>query len=282
MKYLIILIIYTTGFSQTSEWKVVWDKNPEKDIKEYIVYKGDKELARVKSPDTFYVDMEIKPGTLYTYRIKAVNKINIPSLFSDPAKAAIPGFENMPDILGISKNNSFSLNLKEHIKDPDDSAHEIKRISIPPDSKISVSLDAGYLIFKANENWTDQDTENVEIEVKDSHEFFNIATITIKDESVVEEFVDTTPTELDIKIFPSEFSLNRFSKITLSNIPENSNISIYDSFGTLVYSEKDISDKFTWDAEDNNGDQVLFGLYNFILYNKMNKSLFEGSFRVIP
>jgi len=52
------------------QWKVIWDKNPENDIKEYIVYKGDKEISRVKSPDTVYVDTDLEPGKLYSYRIR--------------------------------------------------------------------------------------------------------------------------------------------------------------------------------------------------------------------
>jgi len=120
----------------------------------------------------------------------------------------------------------------------------------------------------------------VKIEVKDSHEFYNIAKFVIKDESVIGEFIDIS--SLNINIFPEEFSLSHFSNITISNIPKNSNISIYDSFGTLVYSEKNINGTFEWDAENNDGDQVLFGLYNFVLYNKLNQILFEGSFRVIP
>ena len=66
-------------YSQTSQWKIIWDKNPEDDIKEYIVYRDYKELARVKSPDTLYVDKDIKTGVLYSYRIRAVNEKNIPS-----------------------------------------------------------------------------------------------------------------------------------------------------------------------------------------------------------
>ena len=49
-----------------------------------------------------------------------------------------------------------------------------------------------------------------------------------------------------------------------------------------MFTEKNISHKFTWDAENSDGDQVLFGLYNFVIYDQMNNIIFEGSFRVIP
>ena len=107
------------------------------------------------------------------------------------------------------------------------------------------------------------------------------AFLTFPDQALLAgEFIDIS--SLKIKIFPEEFSLSQFSEITFSNIPQKSNISIYDSFGTLVYSEKSVSGSFEWDAENNDGDQVLFGLYTFVLYNPMNKILFERSFRVIP
>jgi len=278
--FFLFILIVGTGNSQTTKWKVIWNQNPEDDIKEYIVFRDYDEIGRVQSPDTIFVDTRIKPGILYSYRIKAVNQKNLAGEYSDPATAAIPGFKDLPDFLGISKNNPVTLSLKKYINDPDDKTHQIKRINIPVNSKISVSLESGNLKFSAKDIWTEKDSEIVEIEVKDSHEFCNIAKFVIKDENVIGEFLDIS--SLNIKIFPEEFSLNQFSDITFSNIPKNSNISIYDSFGSLVYSEKNISGSFEWDAENDNGDQVLFGLYNFVLSNRTNKVLFKGSFRVIP
>lgn len=276
------ILVYICGFSQTVKWKIIWDKNPEKDIKEYVVYKNNEEKARVKSPDTFYVDRDIDPGILYSYKIMAVNEKNIPSLFSEPVKAAVPGFKDLPTILGITKNKPIKLYLKKYINDPDDSTHEIKRINIPSDSRISVSLESSNLIFTAKNNWTEQDSEYVDINVKDPHNFYNEARIVIKDESLVGGNFILSPQDIDIKISPSEFSLSRYSSITFSNIPKGCKIGIFDSFGTLVYSEKDVSDVFSWDADDNNGNQVLFGMYRFKLFNRINQPIFESSFRVIP
>ncbi len=228
------------------------------------------------------MDNDIKPGILYSYRIRAVNEKNIPSDYSDPATAAIPEIKNIPSTIGISKSKPIQFFLKEYINDPDDATHEISRVNIPEDSKISLELKSGNLIFKANENWNEDDIEIVEIEVIDSNQFSSIAKIIIKDTSVVEKTNDTPIQELNLNIYPEDFSLRQFGTIRFSIIPQKSNISIYDSFGTLVFSEKNVSGSFEWDAENNDGDLVLFGLYNIVIYDKMNNILFEGSFRVIP
>ena len=206
----------------------------------------------------------------------------MPSNYSDPATAAIPEIKNLPTILGISKNIPIKLFLKNYINDPDDTLHEISRKNIPADSKITLELKSGNLIFKANENWNEDDIETVEIEVIDSNQFSSIAQIIIKDAGVVEKVVNTPPQELNINIFPEDFSISLYSKITISNIPQNSNIYIYDSFGTLVFSEKNVSGSYEWDAENNDGNLVLFGLYIIVTYDKMNNILSEDSFRVIP
>ncbi len=38
---LFIVICYSSFcIAQTKQWKIIWDKNPEDDISEYVVYKG--------------------------------------------------------------------------------------------------------------------------------------------------------------------------------------------------------------------------------------------------
>ena len=86
---ILFFLLIETGYSQTTKWKLIWNPNPEKDIKEYIVSRDNIEVARIKSPDTMYVDLNITPGILYQYRIKAVNTKNLAGPFSDPAAAPL-------------------------------------------------------------------------------------------------------------------------------------------------------------------------------------------------
>jgi hypothetical protein len=296
MKYLLFVLILFTNLqnsnSQTTRWKVVWDKNPEDDIKEYIVYKGLKsettymrEIARIKSPDTTFVDKKIEAGILYYYRIKAVNNKGVSSNYSNPCTAAIPAFKNLPRILGISKNKSIELLISNYIYDPDNATHKIHRINSKIESKINVELNSGNLILRVKEKWKKSDTDTVSIKVIDSNGFYSIANILLVDESKV----DNEPAvplnkekSYDITIYPNEFILSQFSKITFSNIPNNSNISIFDTFGTLVYSKKNISNTFSWYGKNEENDQVLFGLYNYVITDKLNIIISEGFIRVTP
>ena len=289
MKYLLSVFLFIISinvvYSQTKQWKIIWDKNPETDIKEYIVYKDYKAVAKIKSPITLYIDTDIKPGILYSYRIRAVNDKNIPSNYSDPATATIPEFINLPSVLGVSEDKPKALLLKNYINDPDDNTHEITRINSLSNSKVILELKDGNLIFRVNENWTENDIDTVEIKVIDSKEFYNIAKIIIRDESKIDnesKLSSENKNIYNISVFPKDLILSQDNKITFSNIPKKSSISIYDSFGHLVFSEKNISKKFAWDAENNSGDQVLFGMYNFFIYDKNNNIISEGYFRVIP
>ncbi len=288
---LFIVICYSSFcIAQTKHWKITWDKNPEDDISEYVVYKGTtpnitKEIARVKNPKTTFIDKNITPGILYYYRIKAINDKGVSSNYSDVASAAIPEFKNLPMIIGISKDEPAQLLLNDFINDPDDTKHEIHLIDKKGDSKLTVELQGGTLIIKARNNWIESDTNSVMIEVIDSDGFYNITKILAKDASLLEgesTIVSAGTEQNNININPEEFMLSQYSEIIFSNIPKNSDIEIYDSFGNLVFSEEDINKSFSWDAENNNGDQVLFGLYNYKIYNNLGNIITGGSFRVLP
>jgi len=97
LKYLILLIFITSVFSQTTEWKIVWnDVNPDSiNIKSYEVYRSNNPgasiiLETVNHPTTEYTDSNLIKGVLYYYRLKAENQSNLKSDFSMEVYAAIP------------------------------------------------------------------------------------------------------------------------------------------------------------------------------------------------
>ena len=104
--------------------------------------------------------------------------------------------------------------------------------------------------------------DTVEIKISDSRGFYNTAKIIIKDKEVLNKMEKTIQNYKKISLYPEEFSLSQYSYLNISYVPSKSNITIYNSFDELVYSEKNVNDTFEWDAENNKGDQVLFGLYN--------------------
>lgn len=286
MKYNLLLIllffVIDIGNTQTTKWKVIWSPNPEPDIKEYIVFRDYIEIGRVKSPDTLFVDDTIKPGILYSYRIKAVNEKNLAGAYSDPTTAAVPTFRELPKTLGISNGKPIELILKNYIEDPDDIHHEISRINTDLNSKVNLNLKSGKLIFTVNNYWQQYDVDTVEIKISDSDGFYNTAKIVIKDIELLNKIEQTIQDYKKITLYPEEFSLSQFRYVTITHVPVGSNIAIYNSFGELVYSKKNADDTFEWDAENNMGDRVLFGLYNFVISDISGNIIFEKSFRVIP
>ncbi len=68
-----------------------WNKNPEKDIKEYVVSRQEpgsefKEIKR--SSDTKLIDSELKDGVSYLYHIQALDKDGLASIKSDSVKGS--------------------------------------------------------------------------------------------------------------------------------------------------------------------------------------------------
>ncbi len=299
MKFLyscaIYVIITISAFAQTRQWQIVWDKSPEDDIFQYVVYRIEpaitKEIAKVRSPGTIFVDKNIKPGILYYYKIRAVNTKGISSKYSESSAAAIPGFKNLPSTIGISKNKPVKLLLDKYINDPDKNNYEIFLIDKKSSSKITVDKVGKTIILKAQKNWTKTDTDSVFIKVIDSDGFFNIAKIMAIDESLIVKESEglkepaIAPNEKSgyhINIYPKDFILGEFSEITFSNLPENCDIVIFSSFGDLVFSEEEISGTFEWDAENNDGDTVMYGLYIFKILDSKKNEIASGRFRVIP
>lgn len=85
--------LITTGLkaenNQVKQVTISWNRNQEKDIKEYVVFRskgatGDfSRIAVVKSEQNSYVDIKLDDGTIYRYRLKAIDADGLESPFSD-------------------------------------------------------------------------------------------------------------------------------------------------------------------------------------------------------
>ena len=84
---------------KTGQIELKWDKNPEKDIDEYYIYRGGSpdfvimaEAPTYKCPqdETSYVDKKVEDGHDYYYRISAVNKARNIGPHSAEEKATSP------------------------------------------------------------------------------------------------------------------------------------------------------------------------------------------------
>jgi len=73
---------------------LVWQPNPEKDIKKYKIYRGngegplDKNIKNLAGNKTRYIDDGLKDGKTYYYKIRAVDKDQLESEFSEVISSA--------------------------------------------------------------------------------------------------------------------------------------------------------------------------------------------------
>ena len=130
---LMILLFTTTAFTQTTQWRVIWNANPEADnVLTYEVYRGTSpnpttQIGIVNSPDTSYVDNTVNKGTEYFYNIIARNA-NGPGPSSDDASAAIPLITPSPLPPQVIESDSLSItvDLNGWVYDPDNPDNEIE------------------------------------------------------------------------------------------------------------------------------------------------------------
>jgi hypothetical protein len=69
--------------------ELVWERNTEKDLASYRVYRDGKQVAEGLTAPA-YSDRDVKPGTKYTYQVSALDNAGNESAKSNPAEAVIP------------------------------------------------------------------------------------------------------------------------------------------------------------------------------------------------
>ncbi|TAN44627.1 MAG: hypothetical protein EPN22_06000 [Nitrospirae bacterium] len=103
-----------------------WDKNPEPDIKEYLVHRkrsDEKEYDKVKTvrEGISYSDTDLKDGMEYSYKIQAVDKDGLVSEMSEAVSAKTKPLPNKPAGLKLSEKDgkkalSWDANAEKDIK----------------------------------------------------------------------------------------------------------------------------------------------------------------------
>jgi len=283
---LTFIFLVSITYAQTNQWQIVWDKNPEPDISNYIVYKSKdnlnyKELARTNASETKYIDNNIEPGILYYYKIKAINQTGRESQFSDEAHAAIPKIVNFPHTFSITENNENTFNLEKMISDPANQTH-LMDWKVESNHQIEVALNSNKTLkIKAPATWKTGDFDTLKILVTNPQGF------SFLDEMVI-SYGDNNNLETNNNfigltwINKNSLNLGDDGEIEFLNLPINSTLIIYNSFGEEVFTKTKLTKSFKWNAENNEGDTVLFGLYIFKIMNSNNVEVAQGSFRVVP
>ena len=78
-----------TAVAGSRDIELTWDRNTEKDLAAYRVYRDGKKIAEgLNSPS--YSDKNVKPGTKYSYQVSSVDGAGNESMLSGTMEAAIP------------------------------------------------------------------------------------------------------------------------------------------------------------------------------------------------
>jgi len=189
---LVVLILNDNLLSQTSEWKVVWDKNSAVDsVDYYVIYRNSgsepslndsigmqPEPADANLDSVVYFDQNILAGIKYFYKVQAVDYIGRRSNLSQNAIAAIPQIL-LNDNLTFPINSSipWDLNQPQYILDPDNSYSELKW-SVTGGQQISITINSSNIATVV----TPQDSTGPEVfifTVTDSYGFFDSKAVTI-------------------------------------------------------------------------------------------------------
>jgi len=102
-----------------------WDKNPEIDIKEYLVYRkraDEKDFEKIKSTkETSYADSGLKDGMGYAYVVQALDNDNLLSRIASHVTAKTKPLPQMPAGLKIAEKNgkkiiSWDANPEKDVK----------------------------------------------------------------------------------------------------------------------------------------------------------------------
>jgi len=202
MKYLILLILLTSQiFAQTTQWNLTWDANPDSDnVKYYDVYRANYPIndatpevwfKAVQHPDTFYIDNDITKGVLYYYRLKAVNQTDLESNFSEEVFAAIPEVLPIPSQTVYSGTWFQSISKADYLNYPDDD--NVTWIVTGGDNILATVTDNS-IVLSYSTNWIG--TETLTFKAANEIGFNDIITVPFTVRSVSIEPVSNVKFEL--------------------------------------------------------------------------------------
>jgi len=257
------IILLSAAAGQTVQWELSWTANSEDDMHEYLIFRGTSPepatvFARVAHPAHSYTDSDIEKGVLYYYRLKAVDLASNQSEFSEEISAALPKVEFPTDLedVVLDPGSTFQIDLNNYVTDPDNSPGEMQW-SFAGNTLLAVTIDvASVATISAPANWAGQET--VSFSVSDSYGFSDAADVTVYAND------DLVPQGEEISIFPLPYKEDdqpAADGITFANLPQNSELLIFNMLGEPVYKEGDLFGTYLWDTLNNAGRKVNSGIY---------------------
>jgi hypothetical protein len=187
-----VIILLSSATAQTTQWRVVWDKNAAIDSVEYYrVFRNigsapglSDEIGTVPQPTNInqdsvvYLDQNIESGVHYFYRVQAIDSLQRSSPLSPSADAAIP-IILINDHLTLASNSiiSFSLNDQQYVNDPDHSFNQLDW-AVTGGTDISININSSNTItIETPEDTTIEET--FQFSVVDPDSFYDVKSVTI-------------------------------------------------------------------------------------------------------
>jgi hypothetical protein len=152
--FLIILLIISSIWSQTSSILISWNPNTEPDMFRYDLYQSQgglnnfQLLSSLFHPTIQYLDNNnIQKGILYSYYISAIDSNGNTSEFSDTVSVGIPIINW--NINQIQNHDTTYVSLSDVISDPDNSVNELELI-LSNLNHLSINRNGLYLEISAS------------------------------------------------------------------------------------------------------------------------------------
>jgi hypothetical protein len=296
------------SLSQTGDWKIIWDRNPQTDnINHYKIYRAvgfapnasSPVVAQIQdptatTPDTImFVDLDIQPGLHYFYAVQAVDEEQLRSSLSIPASAAIPKIQFTETmVLKVDTTYQLSLNSTSMVVDPDHDPSELKWM-LSGSNQIPASINSSNLLtINTPDDTTISDT--FQFTVTDPNEFYDTKSMTI---TLTHKTVSPPPPpppppppgedDMDkVVAYPVPFVANDpppCECITFQ-IPisvQSGKLLIYSVMGDLVFKESDVSSEYNWGVVNSSGNDISPGLYIYYLQNGDGKQVDSGKIVII-
>ncbi|MGD9489551.1 MAG: gliding motility-associated C-terminal domain-containing protein [Calditrichaceae bacterium] len=102
--------------------------------------------------------------------------------------------------------------------------------------------------------------------------------------SYSEDLTFTTGVMSSINVFPIPYRKSARSEIDgifFANLPERSQISIYNLLGEPVFKSQRVDSFFRWELRNDSGSQVKSGVYLYIIKNQNNEKINSGKIIII-
>lgn len=150
--FFIALLFCGSGFAQTTSLNIEWDPNGDSDIFQYIVQRSVgstnnfSQIGTVNHPTTIYVNSGLQAGSLYYYRVAAMDSSGNTSPYSPSVSAGLPQITLAISSIGIG--NDTTIAKSSFLSDPDGSANALT-LTFSNQSNCSVSEQGNDIVIAA-------------------------------------------------------------------------------------------------------------------------------------